>query len=178
MNLSVCCAFTTGLPVLSSINSSDFHSWEDQVLSTFHSEKLDECAYTTGLSVLSYFSVCKLRGDWLSCLVFPGLCDAVQASTSGVLSLHRETQFIVGLDFAVTLSSPESFCVRFDITSQQVVELKWLTSEIALGQYVCELVFGVNVFDLDLGVQTDSIEQPRATLWFWKHVSLSGFFTL
>ena len=31
MNLSVCCAFTTGLPILSSINSSDFHSWEDQV---------------------------------------------------------------------------------------------------------------------------------------------------
>ena len=28
------------------------------------------------------------------------------------------------------------------------------------GQYVCELVFGVNVFDLDLWVQIDSIKQP------------------
>ena len=28
------------------------------------------------------------------------------------------------------------------------------------GQYVCELVLGVNVFDLDLGVQIDSIKQP------------------
>ena len=26
------------------------------------------------------------------------------------------------------------------------------------GQYVCELVFGVNVFDLDFGVQINSIE--------------------
>ena len=38
MNLSVCCANTTSRPVLSSIISPDFHSWEDQVLSTFHSE--------------------------------------------------------------------------------------------------------------------------------------------
>ena len=102
---------------------------------------------------------------------FPGLSDAVQARTSGVLSLHRETKFIIGFDFAVTLSSPESFCVIFDIPSEQLVELKWLmvntqkmipfiTCEISLGQYVCELVFGVNVFDLDLGVQIDSTEQP------------------
>ena len=55
-----------------------------------------------------------------------GLSDAVEASTSGVLSLHRETKFIIGFDFAVTLSSPESFCVLFDITSEQTVELKWL----------------------------------------------------
>ena len=29
-----------------------------------------------------------------------------------------------------------------------------------LSQHVCELVFGVDVFDLDFGVQVDSIEQP------------------
>ena len=32
---------------------------------------------------------------------------------SAVLSLHRETKLIIGFDFAVTLSSPESFCVLF-----------------------------------------------------------------
>ena len=32
--------------------------------------------------------------------------------------------------------------------------------KISLCQYVRELVCGVNVFDLDLGVQIDSIEQP------------------
>ena len=54
----------------------------------------------------------------------------------------------------------------------KTVELKWLilnkaqqmipliTCEISLCQCVCELVFGVNVFDLDFGVQVDSIEQP------------------
>ena len=42
------------------------------------------------------------------------------------LSLHRETKFIIGFDFAVTLPSPESFCVLFDITSENSAELKWL----------------------------------------------------
>ena len=37
------------------------------------------------------------------------------------LLLHRETKFIIGFDFAVTLSSPESVCVLFDITSEQLV---------------------------------------------------------
>ena len=49
----------------------------------------------------------------------PGLLIAVEASTSRVLSLHRETKFIIGFDFAVTLSSPASFFVLFDITSRQ-----------------------------------------------------------
>ena len=34
----------------------------------------------------------------------------------------------------------------------------FITCEIALGQYVCELFFGVNVFDLDFWVQIDSIK--------------------
>ena len=36
----------------------------------------------------------------------------------------------------------------------------FITCEISLCQYVCQLVLGVNVFDLDLGVQIDSIKQP------------------
>ena len=55
-----------------------------------------------------------------------GLSDAVEGRTSGVFALHRGTKFIIGLDFAVTLSSPESFCVLFDITSEHSAELKWL----------------------------------------------------
>ena len=58
--------------------------------------------------------------------------------------LHRETKFIIGFDFAVTL--------------QKMIPL--ITCEIPFGQDVFELVFGVNVFDLDRGVQIDSIEQP------------------
>ena len=80
----------------------------------------------TGLPVLRCCSVHELRGIWLAYLVFSGLSDTVEASTSGFLSLHRETKFIIGFDFAVTLSSPGSFCVLFDITSRQLVELKRL----------------------------------------------------
>ena len=59
-------------------------------------------------------------------MVFLGISDAVEASTFGSLSRHLATKFIIGFDFAVTLSSPESVCVLFDITSEQVVEMKWL----------------------------------------------------
>ena len=38
--------------------------------------------------------------------------------------------------------------------------IPFITCEISLCQYVCELVFGINVFDSDCGVQIDSIEQP------------------
>ena len=57
---------------------------------------------------------------------FLRLSDAVEGSTSELLSLHRETKFIIGFDFAVTLSSLDSSCVLFDITSEQSVEMKWL----------------------------------------------------
>ena len=86
----------------------------------------------------------------------------MEASTSGVLSLHRETKFIFGFDFAVALSSPESFCVSFrhhfrtigrtemaNVNKQTQKMIPFITCEISHGQYVCELVFGVNVFDLD-----------------------------
>ena len=55
--------------------------------------------------------------------VFSRLSDAVEATTFGSLALDRETKFIIGFDFAVTVSSPESSCVLFDITSEQSVEL-------------------------------------------------------
>ena len=38
--------------------------------------------------------------------------------------------------------------------------IPFITCEISHGQYVCELVFGVDVFILDLWVKIDSIEQP------------------
>ena len=37
--------------------------------------------------------------------------------------------------------------------------IPFIICEISLRQYVCELIFGVDVFDLDLGVQIDSIKQ-------------------
>ena len=42
--------------------------------------------------------------------------------------------------------------------SQQMIP--FITCETALCQDVCKLVLGVNIFDLNLGVQIDSIKQP------------------
>ena len=87
--------------------------------------------------------------------------DADEASTIGSLSRHLDTKFIIGFDFAVTLSSPASFCVLFDIglgllNATEMADVKqtqkmipFITCEISLCQHVCDLVLGVNVFDLD-----------------------------
>ena len=53
--------------------------------------------------------------------------------------------------------------------------IPFITCDISLCQYVCELVLGVNVFDLDLGVEIDSIKQPIKSNSV-KHFSLKGFF--
>ena len=48
--------------------------------------------------------------------------------------------------------------------TQQMIPL--ITCEIPFGQDVCELVSGVDVFDLDFRVQINSIEQPiKSNLW-------------
>ena len=116
----------TGLPVLVLDISSDFHTWEDHLSSMFHSEGFAELAPIAGLSVPVCCTFNELRGtSWLSELVFPGFSGAVEASTVGSLTRHRETKFVIGFDFAVTLSSPASSCVLFDITSRLLMELKW-----------------------------------------------------
>ena len=56
----------------------------------------------------------EVRSDFQN-LFSSGLSDAVEASTFGSLTLYRETKFIIGFDFAVTLASPAASCVLFDI---------------------------------------------------------------
>ena len=76
--------------------------------------------------------------------------------TFGTLTLQRETKFIIGFDFAVTLSSPEYFRFLFDITSAQSGRTE--TANIQFSQNDSThhawnfLIFGVNVLDLDFGV--------------------------
>ena len=100
----------------------------------------------------------------------PGFSDAIEARTSGVLSLHRETKihhrFRLACDSFFSCIFLRSFRHHFrtiDKTEMSNVKqtqemIPLITCEISLGQYVRELVFGVNVFDLDFGVQIDSIE--------------------
>ena len=118
---------STGLTVLAPFISPDFHSWEDHFSLIFHSEDFDELDSNTGLTVPVCCTFNELRGTfWLSDLVFSKLSDAVEANTFGSFTLYRKTKFIIGFDFAVTLSSPASSCVLFDIASRLLMELKWL----------------------------------------------------
>ena len=52
--------------------------------------------------------------------------------------------------------------------------IPFITCEIPFRQDVCELVFGVDVFDLDLGVQTkfDRTTNQEQPCEFWRRVSL------
>ena len=88
-------------PVLSSINSSDFHSWEDQFYQRSILNRLIVCVYNGSLPSIVLLSF-QTRKNWLTCLVFSRLADAKESSTFRSLTLHRETKFIIGFDFAVT----------------------------------------------------------------------------
>ena len=46
--------------------------------------------------------------------------------------------------------------------TEKVIPL--ITGEITFGQHVCELVFGVKIFDLDVWVQIDSFKNNRSVL--------------
>ena len=98
----------------------------------------------------------------------------------------KEVRFHVGFDFATILCSPlflHPFRHRFraagkagilsaakraemaDVEqSKKIIPL--ITCEVSFGQYVCDLVFGIDVLDLNLRIQMNSVNnQPRATLW-------------
>ena len=62
------------------------------------------------------------RSDFHCFSFFPGLSHAEDDRVEGALAIW----LIIGLDFAVTPSSPESCCTLFAIPSEQTVELKWL----------------------------------------------------
>ena len=86
--------------------------------------------------------------------------------------LHRETKFIIGFDFAVPLSSFRTIgrTEMADVEQTQKM-IPFITCHVSFHQY-----FGVDVFDLDVGVHRTT--NQKQLCGFWKHVSLSGFFPL
>ena len=46
------------------------------------------------------------------------------------------------------------------VVQQSKKMIQFITCKTTFGQRVCELVLGVNKFDLDLGVQVNSVKQP------------------
>ena len=126
ISISMTNVLDTSLPVLVLDISPEFRTWEDHLSSLFHSEELDELASISGLPVPVCCTFNELRGTfWLSELVFSGFSDAVEASTVGSFTRHLDTKFVIGFDFAVTLSSPASSCVLFDIALTLLMELNW-----------------------------------------------------
>ena len=124
--------------------------------------------------------------------VFTGLSDAVDDRADGGLSMLRAIKLISGLHFALTLSSPDSFCVLFDIASRLLMELKWLMSNKHKRWFHSPRVkfplvsmsaswFLVSMYLIwFFWVQIDSIEQPikSNSVGSGKHVSLWDSFTL
>ena len=58
----------------------------------------------------------------------------------------------------------------FRAVQQSKKMVPFITRKTTFGQHVHELVFGVNIFDLDLGVQVDSFKKTS-------HAQLCGFLT-
>ena len=80
--------------------------------------------------------------------------------------IHHRLRFCCGFFFTCIFLC--SFRHRFktsggtemaDVGQTQKM-VPFITCEISLCQYVCELVFGVDALDLDFGVQIDPIKRP------------------
>ena len=93
----------------------------------------------------------------------------MEDSATGVLSLHRETKFILGFDFAVTPSSPESFSCSFrhhfrTLCRTEVAHVKRRQKMIPFitppWSACLRVGFWCKMFGLDFWVQIDSIDQP------------------
>ena len=89
-------------------------TWLKLVCSSFKANK--------GFPVLTYFSVCILRGIWLSKLHFPGPFHAEDDSVEGALWNQTHHWSWLRCDSSFTWF----FLRLFDITSEQSVKLKWL----------------------------------------------------
>ena len=93
-----------------------------------------------------------------------GRFDALELGAVEEFATACETRFSVGFDFATILSAPvpHHFVAagRAENADTEQIEkmIPFIKCEIALCQYVCELDFGVNIFDLDFGVLVDSVQ--------------------
>ena len=108
----------------------------------------------------------------------PGLSDAIEPSTSGVRSLYRETKFIIGFDFDVTLSSSESFCVRTICRTEMAnvnKHKRWFHSSHVKFPFVKMSAswFLVSMYLIWIlgSKQIRSNNQSRATLWVLENMS-------
>ena len=125
----------------------------------------------------------------LEALSIPGLLDAVVLSTDEELAATELVRFItIGLDFATILFSSDCSCILLPSLACWPSWDSWRSKEIwngwcwtnkedysirhvwsVLCQYVCHLVFGVSVPDLNLGVQGNSVKRNSVSPWHMSH---------
>ena len=131
-------------------------------------------ASITGLPVPVCRTFNELRGAfWLSDLVFPRLSDAIETSTFGSLTRYRNTKYSSSALILLWLFLHLHLLVFFSTSLQDYWwNCKWLMLnkhrrwfhssrvKVQLVSMPASWFFGVNVFDLDFGVQIDSIKQP------------------
>ena len=104
------------------------------------------------------------------------LLQSSKPGSSSVLTLPQFFLLLLPVAFFSTSPRATSRAEMADVEqTQKMVPL--ITCEIALCQYVCELVLGVNVFDLDFGVQVDSVKSTNQAklCGFGTRVSLFDF---
>ena len=102
----------------------------------------------------------------------PRLADAVEIGTVEEPARLLDTKCLIGFDLAAILSSAFHSCILFDIACEQLEELKMLMFNRereddsihhewnSLWSGSLRVGFGVDIFDLGLGVQVNSVEQP------------------
>ena len=66
--------------------------------------------------------------------------------------------FLTGSERNLLKMATREYWKIHDVQTKMVIP--FITCEISFGQNVCEVVSGVNIFDLDLGFPIDSVEQP------------------
>ena len=104
-------------PILSSVLSTSFQQIAGGGLAR------DLCHGTQRVSPFCHISQLAYSEDFdFRNFSSPGFLMQKMTELKGALAI----KLIIGLAFAVTLSSSDSVCVLFEITSEQLVELKWL----------------------------------------------------
>ena len=159
--------------------------------STFHSEWSDELASITDLSVPDCYSFTSSEvfdfHIWFSLDFLMQWNNHIRVLyVASSVKIHHRLRLCC--DSFFTCIFLRSFRHYFTtICGTEMADVKqtqkmvpFITCEVSLGQYVCLLVFGFNVFDLDFVdpnwfYRTTNQEQLCG---IWKHVSLSGFFLL
>ena len=140
--------------------ASDSHTW-----------KLDAASFWFEPPAAGFPAHCAVRFEpsWLGDLSILGRQDSLDLGAVSELAAERQTRFNVGFDFATIPSScsllhsfrhrsrADCWAENADIEQKEKI-VPLITCDVALCQYVCEMVFGFDTRHLDFWAQFDSVK--------------------